>query len=257
MLTKKQLKLFTSLHKKKYRSEHQLFIAEGEKIVIDLLKNNIKAEAILCTSERLKEVPFPNEDINIIECDNSIIKKVSSLSTPTEIIGIFNIPEKHIDKSKISGELSLVLDDIQDPGNMGTIIRTADWFGIDTIFCSKGTVDIYNPKTIQATMGAIAKVNIVYCNLEELINEYANDKFPVYGTFLEGENIYSQDLSEKGFIVMGNEGKGISDKISNIISHKINIPPYNISETASESLNVAIATSIICSEFRKNSLKKI
>lgn len=255
MLTKKQLKLFTSLQKKKYRTEHNLFIAEGEKIVLDLLKNGVKANTILCTPKWLEEHIDFSKKQEVIECDNTIIKKISSLSTPSEIIGIFQMPDYQTDKDYISGNLSLVLDDIQDPGNMGTIIRTADWFGIKNIFCSKGTVDVFNPKTIQATMGAIAKVNIIYCELEELIKEYQSNDFPVYGTFLEGENIYSGNLSNKGFIVMGNEGKGISDNISAIISHKINIPPYNMSDTASESLNVAIATSIICSEFRKNDLK--
>ncbi len=256
MLTKKQLKLYTSLHKKKYRLEHGLFLAEGDKIVRDLLCSDIKSEAILCSSEILQVISFPNNAINIIECDSSEIKKISSLSTPTEVIGIFSIPEKNIDKSKIKENLSLVLDDIQDPGNMGTIIRIADWFGINNIFCSKGCVDVYNPKTVQASMGAISKINVVYCNLDELISEYINEDFPVYGAFLEGDNIYSIDLKDRGFIVVGNEGQGISQKISSLVSQKINIPPYSVSETASESLNVAVATSIICSEFRKNSIKK-
>lgn len=255
MLTKNQLKLITSLHKKKYRNEHNLFIAEGEKIVLDLLKNKVKVKTILCTSKWIQENNVLDNNIEIIECDNSVIKKASSLSTPSEIIGIFHIPHTPINSNNIRNDLSLVLDDIQDPGNLGTIIRTADWFGIKNIFCSIGTVDVFNPKTIQATMGAIANVNLIYCDLDELIKEYISEDFPIYGTFLEGTNIYSCNLSNKGFIVMGNEGKGISTQISKRITHKINIPPYNISETASESLNVATATSIICSEFRKNCMK--
>jgi len=254
MLTKKQLKLITSLHKKKYRKEHNLFIAEGEKIVLDLIKNKVKAQTIICTSQWLQDNDNLSKNIEIIECDNTTIKKISSLSTPTKVIGIFHIPHTPIDKKDIENDISLVLDDIQDPGNLGTIIRTADWFGIKNIFCSIGTVDVFNPKVIQATMGAIANVNIIYCDLLEIINEYHSENFPIYGTFLEGKNIYSSKLSNKGFIIMGNEGKGISPAIADIITHKINIPAFSESNTASESLNVATATAIICSEFRKNSM---
>ena len=145
--------------------------------------------------------------------------------------------------------MCLALDDIQDPGNLGTIIRLADWFGIEHIFCSQGTVDVYNSKVIQATMGALARVKVHYCNLPELISSLKD--VPVYGTFLDGENIYDKPLSENGLIIMGNEGNGVSKEVSQLINNKLYIPNYPSGRTTSESLNVAIATAVVCAEFRR------
>jgi len=148
--------------------------------------------------------------------------------------------------------LSIVLDDVRDPGNLGTIIRVADWFGIKHIFCSPDTVDLYNSKVIQATMGAISSVKLCYTPLKKLILNYKSEDFPIYGTFLEGDVIYNCELAKKGFIIMGNEGKGVSPEIQEMVSNKLYIPDFPSGQAASESLNVSVATSIICSEFRRS-----
>jgi len=252
MLSKAQIKFINSLHSKKQRYINEMFIAEGNKIVLDLINNNLEIEYIVATADWISNTHL-NKDIKIIESNEQEIKKCTALSTPTDVIAVFKFPKQ--EKQDIENSLSIILDDVQDPGNLGTIIRTADWYGIKNIFCSKGTVDVFNPKVIQATMGAIAGINIVYCEVKELINQYASEDFPIYGTFMEGDNIYSKELSPKGFIVMGNEGKGVSKEIQALITTKLTIPSYNRDETISESLNVATATAIICSEFRRNSMK--
>jgi len=252
MLSKAQIKFINSLHNKKYRYLNKMFIAEGGKIVLDFIKHGFTAEYIAATPKWLKDNAI-DRGISFIESDEKELKKCSALSNPTNVIGVFHFPE--IRPYDVENSLSILLDDIQDPGNLGTIIRTADWFGVKNIFCSKGTVDVYNPKVIQATMGAIAGVCINYCDLNELIKKHSSVDFPIYGTFMEGNNIYSDNLSQKGFIVMGNEGKGVSSDIQQLITTKLTIPSYNPTETISESLNVAVATSIICSEFQRNNLK--
>lgn len=253
MLSKALIKFITSLHNKKHRYQNKMFIAEGCKIVHDFLKHGLRAEYIVATPKWLSDNAI-DRTVTAIECDEKELRKCSALSTPTEVLGVFHFPDNEPDD--IASSLSILLDDIQDPGNLGTIIRTAEWFGIKNIFCSIGTVDVYNPKVIQATMGAIIGVSIQYCNLAELINKFSCKSFPIYGTFMDGNNIYSSNLSPKGFIVMGNEGKGISNATQKLITTKITIPSYNGNKTISESLNVAIATSIICSEFQRNNLKQ-
>lgn len=253
MLSKNQIKLITSLQKKKYRDTHQLFIAEGDKLVIDLLNSGIIADYLIYTNDwKNKHLIARFKNINNrIESENSQLKKISNLSTPSQVLAVFKMPQISLDKNIIQNSLSIVLDDIQDPGNLGTIIRIADWFGIKHIFCSPNTVDLYNPKVIQATMGAIARIKLFYVPLEGLILEYQNPDFPIYGTFLDGEVIYNTSLKNKGFVIMGNEGKGICDSIKNLVSHKLFIPSYPSNQETSESLNVSVATSIICSEFRR------
>nr|WP_320120587.1 RNA methyltransferase [uncultured Marinifilum sp.] len=253
MLSKNQIKLISSLQKKKYRDQHQLFIAEGDKLVTDLLQSGTKAAYLIYSSDWKNK--YTTAHLNTIESrietDNSQLKKVSALKNPASVLGVFKIPKFEINPKLVSNSLSIVLDDIQDPGNLGTIIRIADWFGIKHIFCSPNTVDLYNPKVIQATMGAISRIKLIYTPLEILINEYKNDNFPIYGTFLEGETIYKSNLKTKGFIIMGNEGKGISENIKKHVSNKLFIPNFPIGESTSESLNVSVACSIICSEFRR------
>ena len=178
------------------------------------------------------------------------MKKASFLRTPQGVLAVFKQQNHEIDPTIPEHELCLALDNVQDPGNMGTIIRIADWFGIEHIYCSNGSVDIYNPKTVQATMGAIGRVKIHYTSLPELIKSLEN-KAPIYGTFLDGEDIYSSTLSNKGIIVMGNEGNGISEECSNLIKERLLIPNYPKERSTSESLNVSVATAIICSEFRR------
>ena len=167
------------------------------------------------------------------------------------MLAVVEMPKYSIEREKVKKSLNLVLDDVQDPGNLGTIIRIADWFGIEDIFCSPLTADCYNPKVVQATMGAITRVRIHYLDLDALFGDFAADDMPVYGTFLEGEPIYNADLADRGFIVMGNEGRGVSDSIARWVTNKLYIPPFPVDQPSSESLNVAVATAITCSEFRR------
>lgn len=248
MLSKNKIKFFNSLKLKKFRIKHNLFLAEGGKLTFDLLQSEIKPRFILTISKEL--IPEnKNNNFEIIELNSNEIGKISQLKTPPKIIGIFEIPSYNIDLKNISDKLSLFCDDIQNPGNLGTIIRTADWFGIEKIFCSEHTVDIYNSKTIQATMGSIASVQIHYVNKTDFFLSL-DKNFPKYGTFLKGENIYNAKLSNTGIIIIGNESKGISKEITPFITKKLFIPDFNKKKSA-ESLNASIATAIVCSEFKR------
>jgi RNA methyltransferase, TrmH family len=242
MISKNQIKLIKSLQQKKYRKLYQLFFAEGVKVIQELLNSNYELVEIFTTQEL-----FPNVEkskINFIS--DSELKSISALVTPNECLAVFIIPEKvEVD---YSNTLQIALDDIRDPGNMGTIIRLADWFGIPNIICSDETVDVYNPKVIQATMGSIARVDVTYCDLK---SHLLNIKVPVYGTLLEGENIYAEKLIQPSIIVLGNESNGISPEIQRLITHKITIPRFG-SLQQTESLNVATATAIVLSEFCRN-----
>ncbi len=249
-LSKNKIKYIQSLKDKKHREINNTFVAEGEKIVLDLLQS--------CKCQLVAGLPNIINNINPKLAEETIIantdelKRATNLKTPPPVIAVFY--KSPISKSEIdfSSGLHLILDGIQDPGNLGTIVRIADWFGISSIICSLETVDIYNPKTIQSTMGAIARVNVVYTNLDTFLLQ--NSKIPVYGTFLEGKNIYSEILSNNGFIVMGSEGKGISEELSKRITNKLFIPNYPANKETSESLNVSVATGIICSEFRRRNI---
>ncbi len=239
MVVKSQLKYIKSLHQKKYRNVHKSFIAEGEKIIIALLEAGMQAE-IICSTDpgQFKDLPYEVAFISLND-----LKKVSALKNPNTIIGVFKIPDPQpIDYS----DWVLALDRIQDPGNLGTIIRLCDWFGIKQIICSRDTVDAYNPKVLQATMGSLAGINLVY---EDLLQVLSKAPLAVYGTYMEGESIYKATLPEKGILVMGNEAKGISEKVGKLIDYKLTIPAY--SEKLAESLNVATATAIILSELRR------
>jgi len=248
MLSKNKIKFFNSLKLRKFRIKHNLFLAEGEKLTFDLLQSEIKPKFILTISKEL--VPEnKNNNFEIIELDSAEIGKISQLKTPSKIIGIFEIPNYIFDLNEINKTLSIFCDNIQNPGNLGTIIRTADWFGIKNIFCSEHTVDVYNPKTIQATMGSIASVKVHYVNKTDFFLSL-DKNFWTYGTFLKGKNIYHTKLSETGIIVIGNEGKGISKEITPFITEKLFIPDFN-TEKSVESLNASVATAIICSEFKR------
>jgi TrmH family RNA methyltransferase len=253
MLSKALLKQITSLELRKYRKESGLFIAEGGKTVTDLIKAGMTAEKIIATQEWLSTNKIPGKQM-IVEATEEELKRASFLRTPQGVIGIFKQPLHEIEHTAPHGRLCLALDNVQDPGNLGTIIRIADWFGIEEIFCSIGSADAYNPKTIQATMGAIARVKVHYVDLPGFIASLG-DSTPVYGTFLNGDDIYNNELTSNGLIVMGNEGNGISDKCASLISRRILIPNYPQGRITSESLNVSTATAIICSEFRRRSRK--
>ena len=188
----------------------------------------------------------------IVLANNQQMAKMSQFSTPSDVIAVYEMPEKEIDEKEVRDGLNIVLDNVQDPGNLGTIIRLADWYGIKNIFASIGTVDVYNHKVVQATMGAISRVKVHYCDVPNLLEEY-ND-LPVWGTFLDGDNIYQSELDNKGFVVFGNEGQGIGQKVSKLVNKRLLIPSWNSGET-SESLNVGVATAVVISEFRRSVLK--
>jgi len=239
MISKNQIKLIRSLEMKKNRKQNGLFVAEGPKVVGDLLQAGYHAKMLFATRE------YPHAEL--ITADE--LHRISFLQHPQEVLAVFEIPLNTM-SAPAEHQLCLALDGVQDPGNLGTIIRIADWFGISHIFCSTDTVDAYNPKVVQATMGSLAHVQIVYTDLVELVGNLP-PSYPVYGTLLDGENIYEQELSAEGIIVMGNEGKGISSQVEELVSHRLFIPNYPADRPTSESLNVAVATSIILSEFRR------
>ena len=236
MISKNQIKFVRQLEQKKYRKKEGLFVAEGPKVVGDLLRAGFKAHTIFATSE------WESQGQTFQEVSDEELRRVSFLQHPQRVLALLFIPTESIPSVS---SLSLALDDVQDPGNLGTIIRIADWFGIDTIYCSENTADAWSPKVVQATMGSIARVNIIYTDLQELISKA---QVPVYGTLLDGQDIYTQELSKEGIIVMGNEGNGISAPIRKLINRKLLIPQFH---EGPESLNVAIATAITCSEFRR------
>ena len=241
MVSKNQIKLINSLQQKKYRKLHNLFIAEGKKVIQELIDANFSLEHLFVTKENLFDAAHHSELIT----DNEL-KKISVLTTANDCLAVFKIKEIN---SKVSSGLELALDNIKDPGNMGTIIRLCDWFGISKIVCTEETVDIYNPKVVQATMGSLARVEVLYTNLT---NYLKTTDLEVFGTFMEGKNIYKTELPSQGIIVMGNEANGISAEIESLITKKISIPRFgNLQQT--ESLNVATATAVILSEFKRNS----
>lgn len=246
-LSKNKIKYIQSLKEKKHRNAHGTFVAEGKKLVSDLLQT-CRCQLLAALPGVLPETAYSNVE-EIVEATPDELRKATHLKTPPQIIGVFYQPKYDFEKINLENNIHLVLDGIQDPGNMGTIVRLADWFGIEHIFCSPDTADIYNPKTVQATMGAIARVKAHYIDLPDFLKK--NSVLPVFGTFLEGENIYSAQLPHNGFIVMGNEGKGISAELQQLVTNKIFIPNYPVNAETSESLNVAVATAIVCSEFRR------
>ena len=247
MLSKSKIKYIRSLEMKKFRTESGCFLAEGNKLVRDILPFFECELLVAKPSWMAQQGDIRAGELIVAESDD--IEKASLLKTPQDVIAVFKQPQYLLDKEELKQSLNLVLDGIQDPGNLGTIVRLADWFGIKNVICSSDTADIFNPKTVQATMGAIARVKVFYTSLHELLNESTG--LPVYGAFLEGKNIYEETLSAAGLIVMGNEGKGISPSLTQYISHKLYIPNYPVGTETTESLNVAVATAIICSEFRR------
>ena len=248
MLSKNKIKYIRSLELKKKRKEEQVFVAEGHKLVGDLL-GYFPCKLLIATSNWLK-INHPVTANEIIEVTQEELSRASLQKTPQEVLAVFVQPSYDLNPEVIKSSLCLALDDVQDPGNLGTIIRLADWFGIEHIFCSAGTADVYNPKTVQATMGAMARVCVHYLSLTDLLRT-ANADIPVYGTFLDGNDMYGTELSPNGLIVMGNEGKGISRDVASLINRKLYIPNYPPERNTSESLNVAVATAIVCAEFRR------
>ena len=253
MLSKAKIKLIRSLELKKNRQSEGLFVAEGPKVVGDLL-SYFRPRFLVATKTWLESHRRPMA-AEVIEVTDEELAKASFLKTPQEVLAVFELEGQQVGADCIQHtapkvSLTLVLDDVQDPGNLGTIIRTADWFGIRQMVCSSGTADAFSPKVVQATMGSIARVRIHYTDLPAYLATLPTGT-PVYGTFLEGRNIYRHPLSQGGILIMGNEGKGISPAVSRFVTEKLFIPPYPANAETGESLNVAIATAITCAEFRR------
>jgi len=242
MVSKNQIKLISGLHQKKQRSTNQLFFAEGVKVIQELLQSNFELEHLYTTQNDFETVESSKRTL----INEQELKKISALTTPNSCLAVFKIP---VENKIIETGLILALDNIRDPGNLGTILRLCDWFGIKQIICSKETVDIYNPKVVQATMGSIARVNVNYVDLETFLSQ---TELPVFGTFMNGDNIYQSALPQNGIIIMGNEANGISKEIEKMVKIRLTIPRFGELQKT-ESLNVATATGIILSEFKRNS----
>ncbi len=256
MLSKNRIKLIRSLELKKNRKESGLFVAEGPKLVGELL-TAFPCAYLAATSEWWSRqdkghIFLKTNGTETDEITEEELNRASLLRAPQEVIALFHTPEHQQDPIQSAGEnLCLALDGVQDPGNLGTIVRLADWFGIEDIFCSLSTADVYNPKAVQATMGALARVRVHYTVLPDLLSRAVGAGIPVYGTFLNGRNIYEQPLEQRGILVMGNEGKGVGREVEQWVTARLYVPNYPAERATSESLNVAIATAIVCAEFRR------
>ncbi len=240
MISKAEIKRIHALRAKKQRDESGLFVVEGEKMVAEALASGFEVESVYRTADIGEEA----------------MSRITMLSSPSPALAVVRIPQApskdDIDALIASKPLCLALDSVRDPGNLGTIVRIADWFGIDAIFASPDTVELYNPKTVQATMGAIFRRKVFYCALPAVARRFTEAGMPVYGTFLDGSDIYKENLSTSGLIVMGSESNGIGAEMTARVTHRLFIPPYpRKSEGGSESLNVAIATAVTCALFRK------
>ena len=240
-ISKNQLKLITSLSQKKYRQKHNLFIAEGVKVLNELLNSPFEIETLFCTDDF--EVAISEK--KIIRISETELKKVSTLKSPNKALGIFKIPKE---KALQNSGLTIALDAINDPGNLGTIIRLCDWFGVTQLVCSKDTVDCYNQKVVQASMGSLTRVSIYYTDLENYITKSNLDTFIAD---MDGENVYKTKLPKEGILIMGNEANGVSEEIKSLLQYKISIPRFGETQET-ESLNVATATAILLSEFKRN-----
>ncbi|RMA57727.1 TrmH family RNA methyltransferase [Ulvibacter antarcticus] len=238
MVSKSQIKLITSLQQKKYRDTNGLFIAEGQKLITELMEEGLNLHSVFGTSS------FMDASEKFSMVTERELQKLSALKKANGLLAVFEIPKP---RATTSEGLILALDAIRDPGNLGTIIRLCDWFGVEQLVCSKDTADCYNPKVVQASMGSIARVHIQYTDLSEYIK---NMQLPVYGGVLNGNNIYSEETPENAIVIMGNEANGISDELIALLSHKITIPQFGKVQKT-ESLNVATATAILLSEFRR------
>ena len=250
MLSKNKIKYIHSLESKKNRDKERAFVAEGPKVVEDLMALR-KPHLVVATAEWLRHTGTDMAcGCEVIEVSEDDLAKASFMQHPQKVLAVFGQEREELRLSDFGKGLTLLLDGVQDPGNLGTIIRIADWFGITRIVCSRDTVDVYNPKVVQSTMGSIARVTTYYTELNDFIAAMPQG-MPVYGTLLDGEDIYRQELEETGLIIMGNEGKGISPETRKLINTGIRIPNYPPDRNTADSLNVAVATAIVCSEFRR------
>ena len=240
-LSKNHIKLITSLQQKKYRQKHKLFVAEGVKVVNELLNSTFEVEQLFTTADFM----VSSEIKNVVLVSETELKKISQLKNPNKVLGLFKIPAEKITENK---GLIVALDAINDPGNLGTIIRLCDWFGVQKLVCSTTTVDCYNQKVVQASMGSLTRLEIIYTDLEAFLNQ---TKLPSFIADMDGENVYKSSLPKEAILVMGNEANGVSDVIRNIVDAKISIPRFGKTQET-ESLNVATATAILISEFKRS-----
>ena len=240
MLSKNQIKFIHQLKRKKHRLEQGLFLAEGIKLVEELLRSELKVHKLYATAEY--ETPVSIVPVEVIS--ERELKSISDFTSPNQVLGIFEIPAE---KEPVRQGLTVLLDGINDPGNLGTILRLCDWFGVEQLVCSPNTVDCYNSKVVQASMGSLARVSVAYCDLLAFIQE---ERRPVYGTFLDGENLYETSLDPEAVLILGNEANGISKEVEKLVFKKLTIPQFG-SKKNTESLNVAMATAIFLSEFRR------
>ncbi len=251
MLSKQVTKIVQNLEKKKFREKYNLFKVEGEKLVGELLLSGLKIHTLLATPEWIEQQHKVLSDVRVTEVSKKEISTISDFQSLPDVIALAEIPAYAFNPKEVGDNLTIALNGIQDPGNLGTILRVADWFGIRHILCDRECAGVYNPKCVQASMGAIFRVKTFYVDLPLMLKELKNENFPVFGTFLDGENIYHAPLCRKGLIVMGNEGKGISEEIARLTDFKLTIPSFATGEEKTESLNVGVATGIILSEFRR------
>ena len=248
-MTKADIQLVRALADKRGRTEHGLFVAEGEKLIGELRASHLSVRRIFSL-----EGVFNGPEVETVAPRD--MERLSLLKTPSNSLALVEIPRCDLKPERLRGRLTLALDDVQNPGNLGTIIRLADWFGITDIVCSEASADCFNPKVVQATMGAILRVRVHYTDLAALLSKAAALGLPVCGTFLEGANIYETELKPAGIVVMGNEGRGITDAVARTVTQKLFIPPWPADRRGSESLNVAMATGIVCGEFRRQASAK-
>jgi len=254
MLSKNKANYIISLQKKKVRDEERLFVIEGDKLVKEFLLARVPVKTLVAKPEFLNSLPlFLKQGIaEIVPASYDELKRISTLKTPHNALAVIVMPESVPDPAELKKGLTVALECIQDPGNLGTIIRAAAWFGLKNIYCSHDCVDEYNPKTIQASMGAILHVNVFYTDLKELLRKAAENNLPVFGAVLEGESIYNYKLTSTGIILLGNESKGISDELLPLITDKIMIPRLTDGTSGIDSLNVSMAASVIFSEFTRS-----
>lgn len=252
MLSNNQLKHIRSLHLSKFRKEYRLFLAEGPKLVEELLNSRYTLDMLLATESWIRKhgSQLP-EMLEVLQVSNKELERISTLKTPNDVVAVVQMPEKKPEPVDAGSELVLVLDEIRDPGNMGTMIRTADWFGIPQIICSPGCVEQYNPKVVQASMGSVARVDVLYLDLPAFFSELGKS-IPVYGALLEGKNMYTEHLTPHGYLVVGSESHGISKKLLSHITKPLSIPVFQQRKGIhAESLNASVAAAILCAEFRR------
>jgi TrmH family RNA methyltransferase len=243
-------KLINSLSQKKFRDQTGLFVAEGAKLIVDMAAGGLECVLLAATEQWLSRHYAVRCDEQFAVSDKEL-QKLSNQKAPQGALALFRQPESNFSFAELKNHLCLALDEVQDPGNLGTIIRIADWFGIKHIFCSETSADAFSPKTVQATMGALARVKVHRVALTDFLSTAKAHDIEIYGTFLDGKNIYESSLSPCGIVVMGNESNGVSAGVAALISGKLLIPSFPANAVTSESLNVSVATAVVCAEFRR------